>query len=111
MTAQVGLTPWPSLSHGEVMIDYVINDCCPNFIRASYTNATSPDRGPSIALLLQNQHTGPHWWQGENVHCRTNLTFLLYIETCHCDFLQYIHVMWKNDCNKYFCVGILPFCT
>ena len=29
-----------SLSHGEVMIDYVINDCCPNFIRASYMNAT-----------------------------------------------------------------------
>ena len=40
MTAQVWLNPLTSLSHGEVMIDYVINDCCPNFIRASYMNAT-----------------------------------------------------------------------
>ena len=29
-------------------------------------------------VVSQNQHTGPHWWQGENVHCRTDLTFLLY---------------------------------
>ena len=50
MTAQVWLNPLASLTHGEVMIDYVINDCCPNFIRASYTNATSPD-GP---LYLYN---------------------------------------------------------
>src|SRR4029434_2830377 len=48
-TTQVWLNPLPSLSHGEVMIDYVINDCCTNFIRASYTNATSPDRGPSTS--------------------------------------------------------------
>ena len=40
MTAQVWLNPLASLSYGEVMIDYVINDCCPNFIRASYVNAT-----------------------------------------------------------------------
>src|SRR4029434_1354856 len=38
MTTQVWLNPLASLSHGEVMIDYVINDCCPNFIRASYMN-------------------------------------------------------------------------
>src|SRR4029434_706149 len=57
-------------------------------------------------VVSQNQHTGPHWWQGENVHCRTDLTFLLYIEALHFDFLQYLHLMWKNDCNKYFCVRI-----
>ena len=48
------LNPLASLSHGEVMIDYVINDCCPNFIRASYTNATSPDRGPSISTTASS---------------------------------------------------------
>ena len=40
MTAQVWLNPLASLSHGEVMIDYVINDGWPIFIRASYMNAT-----------------------------------------------------------------------
>ena len=34
-------------------------------------------------------------------------TFLLYIEACHFDLLQYVHVMWKNYYNKYFCVRIL----
>ena len=56
-----------------------------------------PHRGPSISTMasflswsvLAEVHTGPHWWQGETVHCRTDLTFLLYIETCHFDFLQY----------------------
>ena len=52
MTAQVWLNLLASLYHGEVMIDYVINDCCTNFIRASYTNAMSPDRGPSTGLSL-----------------------------------------------------------
>src|SRR4029434_7633384 len=107
MTTQVWLNPLASLSHGEVMLDYVLNDCCPNFIRASYMNAT---QGPlylqPIALFLQKQHTSPHWWQGGNVHCRTDFTFLLYIEALHFDFLQYLHLMWKNDCNKYFCVRI-----
>ena len=92
----IDVTVWRlSLSHGEVMIDYVINDCCPNFIRASYMNAT---QGPLyfyyglflvLVLVLAEVHTGPHWWQGETVHCRTDFTFLLYIETCHFDFLQY----------------------
>ena len=81
MTAQVWLNPLASLSHGEVMIDYVINDCCPNFIRASYMNAT---QGPLyfyyglflvLILVLAEVHTGPHWWQGETVHCRTDLPF------------------------------------
>ena len=33
MTAQVWLNPLASLSHGEVMIDYVINDCCPRCLQ------------------------------------------------------------------------------
>ena len=79
MTAQVWLNPLASLSHGEVMIDYVINDCCPNFIRASYMNATQGPLyfyyGLFLVLVLAEVHTGPHWWQGETVHCRTDLPF------------------------------------
>ena len=41
-------------AHGEVMIDYVINDCCPNFIRASYTKAWSPDRAPSTSTTASS---------------------------------------------------------
>ena len=33
-----------------------------------------PHRGPSISTMAE-VHTGPHWWQGETVHCRTDLPF------------------------------------
>src|SRR4029434_790209 len=119
MTAQVWLNPLASLSHGKVMIDYVINDCCPNLIRASYKNATSPDRGLLyfyyglflvLVLVLAEVHTGPHWWQGETVHCRTDLTFLLYLETCHFDFLQYPIQCGKMTAINIFVSESLPFC-
>src|SRR4029434_4420905 len=118
MTAQVWLNPLASLSHGEVMIDYVINDC-PHFIRASYMNAT---QGALyfyygfflvlvLVLVLAEVHTGPHWWQGENVHCRTDLTFLLYLETCNFDFLQYPIYCGKMTAINIFVSESLLLCT
>ena len=82
----IDVTVWRlSLSHGEVMIDYVINDCCPNFIRASYMNAT---QGP----LYFYYGWGTHWptlVAGGDCSLQNRFTFLLYLETCHFDFLQY----------------------
>src|SRR4029434_5414778 len=47
MTAQVWLNPLASLSHGEVMIDYVINDCCPTVISLEHlTRTPRPLKGP-----------------------------------------------------------------
>ena len=60
MTAQVWLNPLASLSHGEVMIDYVINDCCPTVISLEHltrtprplTGAPLPYHGLFLVLVL-----------------------------------------------------------
>src|SRR4029434_1864158 len=50
MTAQVWLNPLASLSHGEVMIDYVINDCCPTVISLEHLTRTArPLTGAPLA--------------------------------------------------------------
>src|SRR4029434_2805985 len=51
MTAQVWLNPLASLSHGEVMIDYVINDCCPTVISLEHlTRMPRPLTGAPLPL-------------------------------------------------------------
>src|SRR4029434_10358922 len=60
MMAQIWLNPLASLSHGEVMIDYVINDCCPTVISLEHltrmplplTGAPLPYHGPFLLLVL-----------------------------------------------------------
>ena len=46
-------------------------------------------------------HTGG---RGRMFSAEQIFTFLLYIEACHFDFLQYI--LQKNNWNKYVCVRI-----
>ena len=60
MTAQVWLNPLASLSHGDVMIDYVINDSCPTVISLEHltrtprplTGAPLPYHGLFLVLVL-----------------------------------------------------------
>src|SRR4029434_3469879 len=106
MTTQVFSTPLASLSHGEVMNDYVINDCCPNFIRASYVNAT---QGPLYFYRINTlAHTGG---RGRTFTAEQILPFYCKLKPVILTSCSIYMECGKMTVINIFVSESLPFCT